>query len=196
MSSGDASSRWAAIFRARSSTSFDATWIALPAVCSEREPIVPAPRGTRSVSELTRVILSIGMPSTSLASIANAVWWPWPCDARAGEHAGGAVVVDLDRAELDVQADRRGDLDVGRHADAELLRRRRWPTLRLLGAKARRSPTPSARRRAPSRTRRSRSSAPVGVVSGNASGLDEVDPADLGRDPCRSGRRRRRAPAR
>ena len=53
--------------------------MALPAVCSEREPIVPAPRGTRSVSELTRVILSIGMPSTSLASIAKAVWWPWPC---------------------------------------------------------------------------------------------------------------------
>ena len=40
--------------------------------------------------------------------------------AGAGEHAGRAVVVDLDRAELDVQADRRGDLDVGRHADAEL----------------------------------------------------------------------------
>ena len=73
MSSGDASSRWPAIWRARSSTSLDATWIALPAVCSEREPIVPAPRGTRSVSELTSVILSIGMPSTSLASIANAV---------------------------------------------------------------------------------------------------------------------------
>ena len=74
MSSADASSMWPAILRARSSTSFDATWMALPAVCSERDPIVPAPRGTRSVSELTRVILSIGMPSTSLASIANAVW--------------------------------------------------------------------------------------------------------------------------
>ena len=65
------------------------------------------------------------MPSTSLASIANAVWWPWPCDAGADEQAGRAVVVDLDRAVLDVQADRRGDLDVGRQADAELLACRR-----------------------------------------------------------------------
>ena len=47
--------------------------MALPAVCSEREPRVPEPRGTRDVSELTSVIFSIGMPSTSLASIANAV---------------------------------------------------------------------------------------------------------------------------
>ncbi len=37
------------------------------------------PRGTFAVSELTSVILSIGMPSTSLANIANAVRWPWPC---------------------------------------------------------------------------------------------------------------------
>ncbi len=48
--------------------------MALPAVCSDREPSVPEPRGTRAVSELTSVILSIGMPSTSLASMANAVW--------------------------------------------------------------------------------------------------------------------------
>ena len=40
----------------------------------ERDPIVPAPRGTRSVSASTRVICCIGMPSTSLASIAKAVW--------------------------------------------------------------------------------------------------------------------------
>ena len=26
-----------------------------------------------------RVIFSTGMPSSSLASIANAVWWPCPC---------------------------------------------------------------------------------------------------------------------
>ena len=64
---------WAAICLARSSTPSEATWMALPAVCSDREPSVPEPRGTRAVSELTSVILSIGMPSTSLASIANAV---------------------------------------------------------------------------------------------------------------------------
>ena len=40
---------------------------------------MPAPRGTMAVSELTSLIDSIGMPSTSLASMAKAVWWPWPC---------------------------------------------------------------------------------------------------------------------
>ena len=39
----------------------------------DREPIVPEPRGTLAVSELTRMKRSIGMPSTSLASMANAV---------------------------------------------------------------------------------------------------------------------------
>ena len=49
-----------------------------PAVCSDREPIVPAPRGTVLVSEFSNLIFSIGMPSTSLATMANAVWWPCP----------------------------------------------------------------------------------------------------------------------
>ena len=48
--------------------------MALPAVWSDRDPSVPAPRGTAAVSELTSVIMSMGMPSMSLASIANAVW--------------------------------------------------------------------------------------------------------------------------
>ena len=26
-----------------------------------------------------RVIRSTGMPSSSLASMAHTVWWPWPC---------------------------------------------------------------------------------------------------------------------
>ena len=67
------------------------------------------------------MILSIGMPSTSLANMAKAVWWPWPCTLVPANTLADAVVVDLDRAELDVQPDRRGDLDVGRHTDAELL---------------------------------------------------------------------------
>ena len=54
----------------------EAMKIAEPAVCREREPRVPAPRGTRSVSELTKVILSMGIPSTSVASMAKAVAWP------------------------------------------------------------------------------------------------------------------------
>ena len=124
----------AAICLARSSTPSDARWIALPAVCSEREPSVPEPRGTCAVSELTSVILSIGMPSTSLASIAKAVLVALAVHAGAGEHGGRTVVVDLARAPLDVQADRRGDLDVGRHADADLLGVARGAARRLLGA--------------------------------------------------------------
>ena len=96
MSSAAASSRWAAICLARSSTSFggdvDRRCRRSAATAS---PSCPTPRGTRSVSELTSVILSIGMPSTSLASIANAVWWPWPCTLVPANTRGGAVVVDL-----------------------------------------------------------------------------------------------------
>ena len=52
--------------------------------------------------------------------------------AGAGDHAGAAVVVDLHRAVLDVQADGRGDLDVGRQTDAELLGVALLAPLRLL----------------------------------------------------------------
>ena len=58
---------------ARMSTSLEAANTALPAVCRDREPNVPDPRGTAEVSELTSRIRFIGMPSTSLATMANAV---------------------------------------------------------------------------------------------------------------------------
>ena len=77
-SPASASRRWAAISFALASTSLDATCTALPAVCRDREPIVPDPRGTEAVSELTSLKFSIGIPRTSLASMAKAVWWPWP----------------------------------------------------------------------------------------------------------------------
>ena len=59
---------------------------------------------------------------------------PLTVHAGAGEHGGGAVGVHLARAPLDVQADRRGDLDVRRQADAELLGVAGRPARRLLGA--------------------------------------------------------------
>ena len=40
---------------------------------------MPTPRGTSSVSPCRTVIRSIGMPSSLVTSMANAVWWPWPC---------------------------------------------------------------------------------------------------------------------
>ena len=79
MSSTEASSRWAAISRARCTSSPLAVWIALPPVCSERDPSVPTPRGTSAVSDCTSLIFSIGTCSTAEATWANAVSWPWPC---------------------------------------------------------------------------------------------------------------------
>ena len=121
MSSASASRRWAAICLALASTSLDATCTALPAVCSDREPIVPDAAGHRGgvgVDELDLVhrdAEDVAGEHGERGVVALAV------DARADEHARRAVVVDLDRAVLDVQPDRRGDLDVGRQADAELL---------------------------------------------------------------------------
>ena len=64
MSASAASSRFATSRRAVSSTAADASCTALPASCSEREPNVPTPCGTRSVSECTTRTSSNGMPST------------------------------------------------------------------------------------------------------------------------------------
>ena len=78
-SAGAASSVAAARSLATSSSSRDACCTAAPPSCSDREPPVPPPFGTRSVSPHLTVIFSIGMPSSSLTSIAHTVWWPWPC---------------------------------------------------------------------------------------------------------------------
>ena len=78
-SSTAASSSSAARRRACSSTSSAAPRTALPPICSERDPPVPEPRGTVAVSDCTKPIRSIGMPSRSCTSIANAVACPWPC---------------------------------------------------------------------------------------------------------------------
>ena len=51
---------------------------ALPPTCSDRDPIVPMPRGTFAVSECTTMTSSIGTPSTSETSAANIVSWPCP----------------------------------------------------------------------------------------------------------------------
>ncbi len=97
--------------------------MAEPAVCNDRDPRVPDPRGTRSVSELTSLIWSGEGRVVALA-----------VHAGAGEHAGGAVVVHFDRTELDVQTDRGGDLHVRRQADAHGDRIVGGATLCLLGA--------------------------------------------------------------
>ena len=51
-------------------------WTADPPSCSERDPPVPPPVRTRSVSPSTSVMRSTGMPVWSVTIMANAVWWP------------------------------------------------------------------------------------------------------------------------
>ena len=76
MSSTLASSSFAAIPRALSSTCSAADSTALPPICSDREPPVPAPRGTAAVSDWTNEICSIGIPRVSETIMENAVAWP------------------------------------------------------------------------------------------------------------------------
>ena len=80
MSSTLASSRWAAMRRARSSTCWAVLNTALPAICSDREAMVPMPRGTSKVSLWTTRTRSAGTPSTSLTSWVKEVAWPCPCE--------------------------------------------------------------------------------------------------------------------
>ena len=134
MSSASASSRLAAICLAFASTSVDATCTALPAVCSDREPIVPEPRGhaggvgVDQPDAVHRDAEDVAGEHRERRVMALAV------DARADDDARRAVVVHLDGAVLDVQPDRRRDLDVRRHADAELHGVAALAAGRLLGA--------------------------------------------------------------
>ncbi len=78
MSSGLASSSFAASSLALSTSASDALPAAAPPICVDLDPYVPVPRGTVSVSPLSTVIFSTGIPSRSAAIWANVVSWPWP----------------------------------------------------------------------------------------------------------------------
>ena len=51
---------------------------ALPPTWSERDPMVPSPRGTAKVSEWTTPTWSAPTPRVAATSWAKAVSWPWP----------------------------------------------------------------------------------------------------------------------
>ena len=158
MSSGLASSMCAASCFACASTSSLALNSALPPICSDREPPVPPPRATSAVSECRHRTSSIGTPSASLMIIANVGLVTLAVRAGADARGHRAVVVDLDRAVLTVERERRADLEVRRDADAEQLGVAPLPARGLLGPQRRRNRPSRSRRRAPSRTRRCRRS--------------------------------------
>jgi hypothetical protein len=72
-SAASASSNPAAICRADSTRASAVTWTAVPPCWSDRDPIVPPPADTRSVSPQTTSIWSIGMPVSDDAIIDHAV---------------------------------------------------------------------------------------------------------------------------
>ena len=119
MSSGAASSRWAASLLALARTASAALSTAVPPICSERDPPVPLPWGTRAVSDCTKWMRSIGMPSRSVTSIEKRRVVALPVGGRPDPDGRAAVVVDLDRAPLGPEA-AGGDLHVGADPDAEL----------------------------------------------------------------------------
>ena len=106
----------------------------MPPCCSEREPMVPPPVLTRSVSPQTTSILSMGMPVSDEAIIDQAVDVALPMRRGAGEDGRPTVGVDLDAAVLPLLGRSARDLHVDAHADPELARIAARPALGLLAA--------------------------------------------------------------
>src|SRR5205814_630570 len=59
-------------------TSAEDSTMACPVAVIEREPPVPLPKRTRSLSFCSSVIFSKGTPSCADSTCANGVAWPWP----------------------------------------------------------------------------------------------------------------------
>ena len=107
MSAASASSRRAATSLAFSTSASAATWTAVPPCCSEREPIVPPPLLTRSVSPQTTSILSIGMPVLGRRDHRPGRDVALPVRRGAGVDDGPPVVEDLDAGRPRAAAARR-----------------------------------------------------------------------------------------
>ena len=198
MSSGFASSRCAASCFAWASTSSLATEQRAAADLQRARPAgAAAPRDTRGVGLDDADLSRSGRRACSLTIIENVVSWPWPCALVPTRAVTRAVVVDLDRAVLLVNADRRGDLDVRRRrrcrAASVSPRSRRGL---LLGAQLVVAGDCEPRRRAPSRTRRCRRSRAGDRRERERVGRDEVRACGSRPDRCRARRRRCRGCAR
>ena len=116
-SASSTSSRCDASARAFATTACPCSTTADPPTCSEREPHVPAPRGTTALSECTTRTDVERHPEDPGRDLRHRRLVALPLRRHAGEHGHRAVTVHLDRAEL-LRRERR-DLDVRAHPDAQ-----------------------------------------------------------------------------
>ena len=112
-----------------------------PPTAIEREPKVPVPNGTWSVSPSMISICAIGTPSRDARICAKVVAWPWPwlwVPSSACTLPSGCTRIVRRLEEADAGAERRGEarrrdargFHVARHADAAQLARARGGGLR------------------------------------------------------------------
>ena len=80
MSTSAASSMWAASFLPLVITLSATMTMAPPLIVVEREPPVPMPKATASVSPWMNLILSGSTPSWLTSIWVWMVLWPWPCE--------------------------------------------------------------------------------------------------------------------
>ena len=118
---------------ALSTSPIAASCTATPPCCNDRDPIVPAPTGVRSVSPHTSVKSAMSMPVWALAIDDHGRVVPLTVRRGAGVDRARAVGIDLDLGGLVHRRHATGDLDVDAHADAEQLGVAGVATLLLFG---------------------------------------------------------------
>ena len=127
----------------RSATSALIFCTAAPPCCSDRDPNVPVPTGTRSVSPCTTSMRSIGMPELLGRDHRPGRVVTLTVGRRAREHRRRPVAVDHDARNLlglRTRERRAGDFDVAADTDTELHHVAAFAAAPLLAREASRSP--------------------------------------------------------
>ena len=119
MSPSAASIRCAAARLPFSITSFDASTIAMPLAVIEREPPVPLPACTMSLSPCSSLIALEGNAELRAQHLRERRRVALAVVERAGDQPHRAVILEHDLAEFD--AGRRGDFEIGADRDAAQL---------------------------------------------------------------------------
>jgi hypothetical protein len=93
--------------------------MAEPAICSDREPMVPPPRAMSEVSACTMRMRSAGIPRILDASTGKVVSWLWPCDT-APLYTVADPSSSTSTAPQSLRSAGSGDLDITADADTQL----------------------------------------------------------------------------